>query len=48
MPVSQLEWRAGKTQNKGKGEEEGNRKGYRCNFSLDRGGKTPRKLITTP
>lgn len=39
MPVSQLEWRAGKTQNKGERREEENRECYRCYFSLDRGGE---------
>ena len=38
MPVSQLEWRAGKRQNKGeKGRRRATERCYRCYFSLDEG-----------
>lgn len=48
MPVSQLEWRARKRQNREKGKEEGKREVLWCYFSLDRGERIPENYQPFP
>lgn len=48
MPVSQLEWRAGKTQNKGGKEEGGAQRMLQVLFQSWGEGGNPRKLPTIP